>query len=141
MVIWGVAAALLTWIVIRAVQDARPLGRALGLLTLLAVVVNPYAHFYDGFVLVIPGVFWYAYRDSYPRRAWLLVGAWIAAYWIWDMAVFYYSGVIPAFQNPRVSAAGILLTGWLVSEAVAGSGEFAFQVTERSGRQSTTFPQ
>ena len=132
VVVWGVAAALLTWIVIRAVRDTRPLGRALGLLTLMAVVVNPYAHFYDGLVLMIPGVFWYAYRDSYPRGAWFGVGAWIAAYWIWDMAVFYYSAFIPALQNPRVSAAGILVAGWLVTEAVAGSHEHTARATQRS---------
>ena len=119
MFIWVVAVALLTALVIRALRVALPVGRSLGLLTLLAVVANPYAHFYDGFVLLIPGILWYVYRDEYSARAWWMIGAWIAAYWVWDMTVFYYSSLIPAFKDPRLSAAGILLAGWLVTETIA----------------------
>jgi hypothetical protein len=133
MVVWGVIVAVLTWIVIRALRDARPVGRAIALLTLLAVVANPYAHFYDGFVLVVSGTLWYAYRDAYTDRGWRVIGAWIGAYWLWDMTVFYYSSVIPAFENPRFSAAGILLTGWLLSEALAAPRERVSIATDAAG--------
>jgi hypothetical protein len=120
MIIWAVLGTLLAGLAIHALRDARPIGRSIAVLTLLALVVNPYANFYDGFVLVIPGVLWYAHRNDYSERAWWSIGAWLAAYWLWDMAVFYYSSFVPAFDSPRLSAAGILLTGWLVTEAVAG---------------------
>jgi len=118
-VLWGLGIAILAVFVIRAVRDARPIGRSIALVTLLAVVANPYASFYDGFVLVVPGMLWYAHRNAYSDRAWWIVGVWIAAYWLWDMAVFYYSQHISRFADPRVSAAGILLSGWIVSEALA----------------------
>jgi Glycosyltransferase family 87 len=118
-VVWGFALAGLTALVIRALRDARPIGRSIALLTLLAVVANPYAHFYDGFVLAVPGTLWYAHRNAYSSRAWWIICAWIAAYWLWDMAVFYYKPLVPGLADPRLSAAGILLTGWLVSEALA----------------------
>jgi hypothetical protein len=120
-VLWAVAVAVLIALVIRALRGARPFGRSLALLTLLAIVANPYAHFYDGFLLVIPGTMWYAHTDAYLERYRKIIGVWIAAYWLWDMAAFYYAPFVPALQNPRLSAGGILLTGWLVTEALAMS--------------------
>jgi hypothetical protein len=102
-------------------RDARPLGRSLALITLLAVAANPYASFYDGFVLIVPGTLWLAHRDDYPARTWWSVGAWIGAYWCWDMAVFYYAALVPGLEAPRLSAGGLILTGWLLSKALAQS--------------------
>lgn len=118
-VLWGISLAVLTALVIRAIRDTRSIGRSVALITLAAVVANPYVSFYDGFVLIVPAILWLAHRDEYPQRAWWMIGALIAAYWFWDMAVFYYKIVVPAFGDPRVSAAGILLTGWLTTEALA----------------------
>jgi hypothetical protein len=117
--VWVLCLGVLTAIVIQAIRDARSLGRSLALITLLAVVANPYASFYDGFVLIVPGTLWLAHRDEYPARAWWMVGACIAAYWFWDMAVFYYSAFVPALAFPRLSAGGLLLSAWLVTEALA----------------------
>jgi hypothetical protein len=120
-IVWGLCLAILTVVVIRALRNGRPIGRSVALVTLLAVIANPYVSFYDGFVLVVPGTLWYAHRNAYSERAWWVVGAWIAAYWVWDMAIFYYASLVPTFRNPRISAAGFLLTGWLISESVAAA--------------------
>ena len=118
---WGLCVVVATVLVIHALREHRSIGRSVALATLLAVVANPYVSFYDGFVLVVPATLWFSHRDAYSERAWRVVGVWVAAYWIWDMAVFYYASAIPSFRNPHVSAAGFLLTGWLVTEAL-GSG-------------------
>jgi hypothetical protein len=120
-VAWILGVAVSSGLVVRALRFGRPIGRNIALITLLGVVTNPYVSFYDGFVLVVPGTLWYTHRDTYVDRAWWAIGAWIAAYWIWDMAVFYYAPAVPAFRNPRISAAGLLLTGWLVAEALASA--------------------
>jgi len=117
--VWMLGLGVLTALVIRAIRDARPLGRSLALITLLAIVANPYASFYDGFVLIVPGTLWLAYKDDYPAGIWWMLGAWIGAYWFWDMAVFYYSSFVPALGAPRLAAGGLLLIGWLVTEALA----------------------
>jgi hypothetical protein len=120
-IVWAGSVAVLMALVVRAIRDGRPIGRSVALVTLFAVVANPYVSFYDGFVLVVPATLWIAHRDEYPRRAWWIVGGLIATYWIWDMAIFYYKAVVPVFSEPRVSAAGIILTGWLLTEALARS--------------------
>ena len=98
--------AVLAALVIQAVRDARPLGRSIALITLLAVVANPYASFYDGFILIVPGTLWLAHRDEYPGRTWWIVGAWIGAYWFWDMAVFYYAGTRSSSRGSRSLSGG-----------------------------------
>jgi glycosyl transferase family 87 len=117
--VWLLGLGVLAALVIRAIRGTRSPGRSLALITLLAVVANPYASFYDGLVLIVPGTIWLAHRDEYPAHAWLLIGAWIGAYWFWDMAVFYYGTFVPALGSPGLSAAGFLLSGWLVTEALA----------------------
>ena len=111
--------AALAALVVRAVRDGRPTARLVALVTLFALVANPYVSFYDGFVLVVPATLWIANRDEYPGRAWWIIGGLIATYWIWDMAIFYYKSVVPVFAEPRVSAAGMILTGWLLTEALS----------------------
>ena len=118
-IIWACAAIPLGILAIRAIRDGRPLGRSSALITVLAVIANPYVSFYDGFVLIVPATLWYSHRNAYSDLAWRIVGGWIAAYWIWDMAVFYYAAQVPAFRDPGISAGGLLLTGWFVSEAIS----------------------
>ena len=118
-IVWGGSVAVLTALAVRAVRDGRPTARSVALVTLFAVVANPYVSFYDGFVLVVPATLWIAHRDEYSRRAWWIIGGLIAAYWLWDMAIFYYKSVVPILAEPRVSAAGMILTGWLLTEALA----------------------
>jgi hypothetical protein len=93
--------------------------RSVALVTLFAIVANPYVSFYDGFVLVVPATLWIANRDEYPGLAWGIIGGLIATYWLWDMGIFYYKYAVPVFAEPRVSAAGIILTAWLLTEARA----------------------
>ena len=117
--VWLLGLGVLGALAIRAIREARSPGRSLALITLLAVVANPYASFYDGLVLIVPGTVWLAHRDEYSARTWLMIGAWIGAYWVWDMAVFYYGAFVPALGSPGLSAGGLLLTGWLLTEALA----------------------
>ena len=133
--VWVAGLGVLAVLVIRAIRDARPIGRSIALITLLAVVANPYASFYDGFVLVVPATLWFADRHAYTSRAWRIIGGWIATYWCWDMAVFYYRPLIPAVGEPGLSAGGIFLAGWLVTEAVArlpGTGHPALMTATRA---------
>lgn len=116
---WVGSVAVLMVLVVRAICDRRPMGRAVALITLFTLVANPYVSFYDGFVLMVPATLWIAHRDEYPRRAWWIIGGLITTYWLWDMAIFYYKSVVPILAEPRVSAAGIILTGWLLTEALA----------------------
>ena len=118
-IVWGGSVAVLTALVVRAVRDGRPTARSVALVTLFAIVANPYVSFYDGFVLVVPATLWIANRDEYPGRAWWIIGGLIATYWLWDMGIFYYKYAVPVFAEPRVSAAGIILTAWLLTEARA----------------------
>jgi hypothetical protein len=119
-VLWAVGLLVLAAFVVWACRDDRSIGRRIGLVTLLAVVANPYASFYDGFVLAVPATVWFTHRDGYSPLAWRTIGAWIAAYWIWDMVVFYYRPILfPFVAAPPLSAAGFLLAGWLISEALA----------------------
>jgi hypothetical protein len=118
-IVWACLTAALIALAVRALRERRPIGRSAALITLLAVIANPYVSFYDGFVLAVPATLWFTHRDAYSTRAWRIVGAWIAAYWLWDMAVFYYASRVPAFRDPAISAAGFLLAGWAVSEALS----------------------
>jgi hypothetical protein len=118
-IVWGGSVAVLAALVVMAIRDGRATARSVALVTLFAIVANPYVSFYDGFVLVVPATLWIAHRDEYPGRAWWIIGSLVAAYWLWDMAIFYYRYGVPVFAEPRVSAAGIILTAWLVTEALA----------------------
>lgn len=129
-IVWAAVLIALAVLAIRALRDGRPIGRSIALVAVFAVIANPYVSFYDGFVLVVPATLWFSHRDAYSNRAWWIVGGWIAAYWVWDMAVFYYASHVPAFRNPRISAAGFLLAGWFVSEAFAADPTAV--VTQRS---------
>jgi hypothetical protein len=87
---------------------------------LFAVVLNVYVGFYDGLVLAVPAVIWLSHRDTYAPGTWRRIGLAIAAYWLWDMAVFYYTPMIAAatgpIADPPISIAGLLLYVWFRAE-------------------------
>jgi len=140
-VIWGLCLAGLSALGIRTISDARSIGRSLALITLLAVVINPYASYYDGLVLMVPATLWFTHRSEYLSRHWWSIAIWIAAYWFWDMAAFYYVDFVPGIGQPRVSAAGILLVGWFISEALARTPERSEQaVCDRAVHGSSSGP-
>jgi hypothetical protein len=120
MAIWGVTFAVLGSLLLGAWRSERPLGRQLAATTLFAIVLNAYVGFYDGFVLAIPAVIWLTHRDTYTAEAWRRVGLAIAAYWLWDMVVFYYVPMIGSvtrpIADPAISVAGLLLYVWFRAE-------------------------
>jgi len=58
---------MLAWWRRRDSEGALP--RLFGLTILLAVSANMYVYFYDGLVLLVPGVVWWVLRDEYRSRA------------------------------------------------------------------------
>jgi len=120
MAIWGVTFAVLGWLLLGVWRSERPLGRQLAATTLFAIVLNVYVGFYDGFVLAVPAVIWLTHRDTYTPAAWRRVGLAIAAYWLWDVAVFYYVPMIGTvttpIADPPISVAGLVLYVWFRAE-------------------------
>jgi hypothetical protein len=101
-----------------------PIQRQLGVVVLITIAANPYVAFYDGLILMIPAIIWWASRDTYAsswaRRA---IGAIIAFIWIWDQAVFFYAGVarsldLIASGTPGFSPVGPALAAWILIETL-----------------------
>jgi hypothetical protein len=114
--IWAVTFVVLGGLLVLVWRSRRPLGRQLAATTLFAIALNPYVQFYDGLVLAIPAVVWLTHRDTYPHPAWRRIGLIVGAYWIWDMAVFYYAPMLSiavgTIADPPFSLAGLLLYLW-----------------------------
>jgi hypothetical protein len=118
--IWAVTFAVLGWVLLGVWRSGRPFGRQLAATVLFAVALNVYVGFYDGFVLAVPAVIWLTHRDTYAPDAWRRIGIAIGAYWLWDMAVFYYAPMIGTvtrpISDPPISIAGLLLYVWFRAE-------------------------
>jgi hypothetical protein len=116
MGVWAFTFAVLGYLLFRIWRSERPLGRQLAATALFAVALNPYASFYDGFLLTIPAALWYTHRDSYEPETWRRMGWVIAVYWLWDMGVFYYLPLVSIatgpIADPSVSLAGVFLYLW-----------------------------
>ena len=91
---------------------------------LITIAANPYVAFYDGLVVMIPAIIWWASRETYAspwtRRA---IGALIAFIWIWDQAVFFYAGVARSLDlitngTPGFSPVGPALAAWVLIETL-----------------------
>ncbi len=89
------------------------LPRLFGVTVLLALCANLYVYFYDGLLLLVPGVVWWVEREGYRSR-WChgLIGACLLGFFV----VGYVSIFLLEF-NEGVSWAGALLALWLVFEA------------------------
>jgi hypothetical protein len=120
MAIWGVTFAVLGWLLLGVWRSERPFGRQLAATMLFAIALNVYVGFYDGLVLAVPAVIWLTHHDTYTAQAWRRIGLVIAAYWLWDMAVFYYAPMIGSVTgpigDPPISIAGLLLYVWFRAE-------------------------
>jgi len=88
------------------------LPRLFGLTVLLAISANLYVYFYDGLLLLVPGVVWWVMRDEY-RSLWChgLIGACL-------LGIFAvgYLGIFVTQEG--ISWAGPLIAIWLLCEAV-----------------------
>ena len=100
-----------------------PVPRQLAVVVLITITANPYVAFYDGLVVMIPAIIWWASRHTYASKAgWRAIGALIAFIWIWDQAVFFYAGLARSFGliatgTPSLSMVGPALALWVVIEA------------------------
>jgi hypothetical protein len=89
-------------------ETQRP--RLFGLAVLLAVCANVYVFFYDGVLLLFPGIAWWVDRDQYvSRRTHALIGACI-------LLVFVTGHVTMFLTDTTVAWTGPLLVVWLVAE-------------------------
>jgi Glycosyltransferase family 87 len=120
LILWAIAAAAL---IVAAVLAWRAPGsplRYLGIGVLLAVAANPYAFFYDALVLAIPATVWWAERDRWARKPWLVVGVllaltWCSEQWLYSWGVVAVGAGVP--WRPPVSIVGLTTSIWLVLAA------------------------
>jgi hypothetical protein len=87
---------------------------------LLVVSANPYAFFYDALVLAIPATVWWAERESWSRKPWLIVGALIALIWCSEQWLYSWgvlAGIAGVPWRPPVSLVGLAASIWLVLAA------------------------
>ena len=120
LTLWAIAAAAL---VVGAVLAWRAPGTPLryaGVGVLLVVSANPYAFFYDALVLAIPATVWWAERDRWSRKPWLIVGGLIALMWCSEQWLYSW-GVLAASAGgpwrPPVSIVGLATAIWLILAA------------------------
>ena len=104
--LWGASVAavaagvLLVWA--RRVRAER-LPRLLGVTVLFLVVGNPYCYFYDGLLLMIPGVIWYVERAQYAHaQCHRICGLCLLGIFIWQhLSLFVLKESAPwAFVGP-----------------------------------------
>lgn len=84
--LWAASAAMLLAAAVRVWSRPAPLLEHAAAAALLVISANPYAHFYDALVLVLPATVWWTGRDRWPAGAWRGVGLLIAATWIGEQA-------------------------------------------------------
>jgi hypothetical protein len=88
------------------------LARLFGLTVLLALSANLYVHFYDGLLLLVPGVVWWVRHDAYRSR-WRhgLIGARL-------LGIFVVGYLRIFLVSEGINWPGALIAVWLISEAV-----------------------
>ena len=120
LVVWAVAAIALVVAAVLAWHAPGPPLRWLGIGVLLAVSANPYAFFYDALTLAVPATVWWAERDRWKRKPWLVVGAllaltWCSEQWLYSWGVLAMSAGAP--WRPPVSIVGLTTAIWLLLAA------------------------
>ena len=118
--LWAIAAAGVVLMAALAWRAPGPPLRHLGIGLLLAVAANPYAFFYDALVLAVPATVWFAERDRWRPRPWLVVAmllalAWCSEQWLYSWGVL--SKTAGLSWLPPVSLVGPIAAVWLVLAA------------------------
>jgi hypothetical protein len=101
-----------------------PSARKVGVVVLVLVAANPYLSFYDGLLLVVPGLVWWGASHSYrDRRLWRLIGACVAVIWVGQHVVCSYLQflALPGIglvdeDAARFSVVGPAVAVWLTLE-------------------------
>ncbi len=111
---WGgsialvIPTAVLWW---TARRRAIPWERLWGVALVVVLAVNPYAYFYDGVLLAVPGAVWWMRRKSYRSRgAWATVAGVLALLLVWEHLLIW-----PPL-SPRLSPAGAAIGVWGAAE-------------------------
>lgn len=89
----------------------------LSAVVLLLIAANPYVSFYDVLVLLIPAAAWWAGRDRWNPTHWKLVGAVLAAMWIWEHAIWTWPALVEGEHRLPFSLVGPGTALWLVLQA------------------------
>jgi glycosyl transferase family 87 len=120
LILWAISAAALVVTAVVAWRAAGTPLRHLGIAVLLVVSANPYAFFYDALVLAVPATVWWAERDSWARKPWLVAGAllalmWCSEQWLYSWGVLAKSvGIV---WRPPVSIVGLAAAIWMLLAA------------------------
>jgi hypothetical protein len=104
--LYALAAAL--WY--RTAGDRERLPRLFGVMTLTIICCNPYSTPYDGLMLVLPGLAWYLFQDTYGSGACRL----ISGFTILFVYVYTYVGIW--WIQRGWALLGPAIAVWLVSE-------------------------
>jgi hypothetical protein len=120
LIVWAIAAAALIVMAILAWRAPGSPLRYLGIGVLLVISANPYAFFYDALVLAIPATVWWAERDRWARKPWLIVGvllalAWCSEQWLYSWGVVAKGAGLQ--WRPPVSLVGLVTAFWLMLAA------------------------
>ena len=108
VVLLGALTSLAWW---RRRDSEAALPRLFGLTVLLAIGANMYVYFYDGLLLLVPGVVWWVWRDRYRSRSrHAAIGACV-------LGILVVGYVRIFLTSEGVSWAGALIAIWLVCEA------------------------
>lgn len=143
-VVWAVVLVVLgaCGIYVWLPSSRTPLPRKIAVVVLLTITGNLYVAFYDGLVLMIPAMVWWATRDTYTSKtAWQTIGVIIAFIWVWDQAVFYYASAARSLElitagEPSLSLVGPAVALWVLVEAFdVRAGLRARAGADRSGAQ------
>lgn len=112
-VLWGasiVPLVLATGAAWRGKLDPSRLPRLLAITVLLVVACNPYVYFYDGLLLMIPGIVWYVDRRGYAStRCHRLAGIALVVAYAWQhLSLWVLKGGWPLV--------GVAVSIWLLIE-------------------------
>jgi hypothetical protein len=120
LTLWAIAAVTLVTAAVLAWRAPGSPLQYLGIGVLLAVSANPYGFFYDALTLAVPATVWWAERDRWARKPWLIVGAllaltWCSEQWLYSWGVAAMTAGLP--WRPPVSVVGLAASIWLVLAA------------------------
>ncbi len=112
---WGITllpmgvGAMLVW---RRRPVPRRLARVLSVIVLGLVACTPYLYFYDGLLLMLPGIVWYVQRDDYAVRRCHQVAGWcLLGIYLWQHLSLF---VLKAYGHLALTGLGVSV--WYVAE-------------------------